>query len=58
MTDNIVCFTALGWQGMSPPDMTKQRNRAASQNATGDTQEIKGLTQDKLQTLFLKKNVE
>lgn len=48
---------ALGWQGISPPNMTKQRNRAASQNATGDTQEIQGLTQDKLQTLFLKKRI-
>ncbi|XP_035613971.1 EF-hand calcium-binding domain-containing protein 6 isoform X1 [Oncorhynchus keta] len=46
---------ALGWQEISPPDKTKLRNRALSQNATGDTQEIQGLTQDELQTLFLEK---
>ncbi|XP_071242305.1 EF-hand calcium-binding domain-containing protein 6 [Salvelinus alpinus] len=46
---------ALGWQEISPPDKIKLRNRALSQNATGDTQDIQGLTQDELQTLFLKK---
>eukprot|EP00063_Salmo_salar_P033739 XP_014008574.1 PREDICTED: EF-hand calcium-binding domain-containing protein 6 isoform X2 [Salmo salar] len=46
---------ALGWQEISPPDKIKLRNRAVSQNATGDTQESQGLTQDELQTLFLKK---
>ncbi|XP_064795000.1 EF-hand calcium-binding domain-containing protein 6 [Oncorhynchus masou masou] len=46
---------ALGWQEISPPDKIKLRNRALSQNATGDTQEIQGLTQDELQTLFLEK---
>lgn len=55
MTDDIMCFTALGWQEISPPDKIKLRNRAVSQNATGDTQESQGLTQDELQTLFLKK---
>ncbi|CDQ90537.1 unnamed protein product, partial [Oncorhynchus mykiss] len=49
---------ALGWQEMSPPDKIKLRNSALSQNATGDTQEIQGLTQDELQTLFLEKDRE
>ncbi|XP_029597910.1 EF-hand calcium-binding domain-containing protein 6 [Salmo trutta] len=46
---------ALGWQEISPPDKIKLRNSAVTQNATGDTQESQGLTQDELQTLFLKK---